>query len=86
MGRRFVWAGLAAAALFSPVAPIPAHPRPLPLSPITHVVVIDQENRSFDHFRDVGSVHRRAPFFGQCGETDLVIHNHVQRAASAITG
>jgi phospholipase C len=53
MGRRFILAGLAAGGLFSfsPASPIPAHPRPVPLlpGPITHVVIIDQENRSFDH-------------------------------------
>ena len=43
------------------------------------------ENWRFNHFRDVGGVHRRARVFGQRCEADLVVHDYVHGAASAVT-
>ena len=49
------------------------------------VVAVDVENWRFNHFRDVGGVHRRARVFGQRCEADLVVHDYVHGAASAVT-
>ena len=49
------------------------------------IVAVHMKNRYFNHLSDIGGVHRRARIFGNGGETDLIIHDHVHRAAGPVT-
>ena len=50
------------------------------------IVAVHMENRHLDHLRDVGRIHRRARVFRERGESNLVVHHHMHRAARAVTG
>jgi hypothetical protein len=49
------------------------------------VVAVDVEDRRLDHPRHIGAVEGRARGGGGGGEADLVVDDHVHRAASAIS-
>ncbi len=49
------------------------------------IVAVHMKDRHLNHFGDVGGVHRRARVFRNGGETDLIVHDHVHRAASPVT-
>jgi hypothetical protein len=49
------------------------------------VVAVHVKDRHLDHLGDVGRIHRGARVFGQGGESDLVVHDHVHRSAGAVT-
>ena len=48
------------------------------------IIAVYVENRRFNHLRDVGRVHGRAPFLGQSRKPDLVVNDHVHGAAGAV--
>ena len=50
------------------------------------IFCIDVENREAKRFGDIGGVAGRAPFFGQCRVSDLVVQDEVDRPADRIIG
>ena len=50
------------------------------------VLAVHMKDRHLDHLCDVGRIHGRPRIFRQRGETDLIIHDHVNGAACAVAG
>ena len=49
------------------------------------IFTVHVKNRNLKHLGDICRVLSRARFIGAGGETDLIVHHHMQRAADGIT-
>ena len=49
------------------------------------VLAIHMKNGNLDHLGNVGRIHRRACFFGQSGEPDLIVNHDVNGAPGRVT-
>jgi hypothetical protein len=48
------------------------------------ILAVHVEDRNLEHARDVGGIRRRPAFFGKRGESDLIVHDDVERAAGLV--
>ena len=49
------------------------------------IVAVDMEDRRLDHFCDLGAIGARARIRWASGKSDLVVDDHMHRAARAVT-
>ena len=59
------------------------HGQPHDLSHGLRVLTVDVENRDLEHLSDAGGVKARATLVRRCGESDLIVHDNMQRTAGS---